>query len=262
MKNIKISHFLIISMLCLGLLPVLATIIISTIVASDSIESQSYAQLESVRDIKGSAVKRHFNNSLSIVKTISSSPTALDASMELKSAFNHYLEESQLEAEIPRLRQELATFYQGEFAQKYREVNKLDVNTDTLLSEISAEAVALQHDYILSNPAPLGSKDELFAAKRAGTYHQKHAEFHGFFRNILQEFGYYDIFLVDPQSGVIFYSVFKELDFGTSLTSGPYFATNFADVFRQTVAIAKSTPLTISAINPRMRHLPASRRHP
>jgi methyl-accepting chemotaxis protein len=34
--------------------------------------------------------------------------------------------------------------------------------------------------------------------------------------------GYYDLFLVDHQTGNIVYSVFKELDYETSLISGPY----------------------------------------
>jgi methyl-accepting chemotaxis protein len=41
-------------------------------------------------------------------------------------------------------------------------------------------------------------------------------------RNYLEKFGYYDIFLVDPETGDIVYSVFKELDYSTSLIDGPY----------------------------------------
>ena len=43
---------------------------------------------------------------------------------------------------------------------------------------------------------------------------------------------YYDIFLVEPDTGHIVYSVFKEVDFATSLLTGPYAETNFAEVFR------------------------------
>ena len=47
----------------------------------------------------------------------------------------------------------------------------------------------------------------------------------------LQPFGLLDIFLVDAASDRIVYSVFKEVDFGTSLLSGPYRETNFARAF-------------------------------
>ncbi|MCA8989966.1 MAG: HAMP domain-containing protein, partial [Planctomycetaceae bacterium] len=43
----------------------------------------------------------------------------------------------------------------------------------------------------------------------------------------------YDIFLVDPETGDVVYSVYKELDFGTSLLDGPHSQTNFAQCFRR-----------------------------
>ena len=52
-------------------------------------------------------------------------------------------------------------------------------------------------------------------------------------RQFLETFGYYDIFLVDNDSGRIVYSVFKELDFGTSLLNGPWAKTNFGEAFRK-----------------------------
>ncbi|KPJ94749.1 MAG: hypothetical protein AMJ53_04670, partial [Gammaproteobacteria bacterium SG8_11] len=51
-------------------------------------------------------------------------------------------------------------------------------------------------------------------------------------RQFLTEFGYYDIFLVDPDSGDIVYSVFKELDYTTSLLDGPYAQTGIGEAFR------------------------------
>ena len=49
------------------------------------------------------------------------------------------------------------------------------------------------------------------------------------FRRYHDLFGYEDLFLVDPESGAIVYSVLKEVDFGTSLVNGPYRHSNLAD---------------------------------
>jgi len=65
-------------------------------------------------------------------------------------------------------------------------------------------------------------------------YSQAHARYHAIFRQYQQDYGYYDIFLIEPQTGQIVYSVFKEDDFGTSLTTGPYANTNLAEVFKRT----------------------------
>lgn len=51
---------------------------------------------------------------------------------------------------------------------------------------------------------------------------RSHAKIHPIISNYLEKFGYYDIFLVDAVHGNVQYSVFKELDYGTSLKSGPW----------------------------------------
>ena len=58
------------------------------------------------------------------------------------------------------------------------------------------------------------------------------ARYHSVLRNIAERFGYQDIFLVDPASGEIVYSVARRKDFGTSLISGPYRSSNIAAAYR------------------------------
>jgi methyl-accepting chemotaxis protein len=103
----------------------------------------------------------------------------------------------------------------------------------SIINKIDADAVALQYHYIKVNPNPLGSKDALERATDQSKYSQIHEKYHPVIRYFLDKFGYYDIFLVHPDTGKIIYSVFKELDFATSLTFGPYAQTNFAEAFRR-----------------------------
>ena len=93
--------------------------------------------------------------------------------------------------------------------------SSLNKNLDNL-------AIALQYQYIQANPHPLGEKDSLYNPGDGSDYANWHQYYHPFFRDFLQRFGYYDIFLVDQKSGRIVYSVFKELDYATSLKNGPY----------------------------------------
>jgi anti-anti-sigma regulatory factor/HAMP domain-containing protein len=76
-----------------------------------------------------------------------------------------------------------------------------------------------------------GSKHLFDLSPDAVTYSAAHARHHPRLRNFLDRFGYYDIFLIDARSGHVVYTVFKEVDFGTSLTSGPYRASNLAEAF-------------------------------
>ncbi len=66
-------------------------------------------------------------------------------------------------------------------------------------------------------------------------YSAVHAQYHSMFKEYMEEYGYYDIFLVEPHSGNIIYSVFKEDEFGTSLKSGQYADTNISQGFREAV---------------------------
>ena len=85
----------------------------------------------------------------------------------------------------------------------------------------------LQYHYIADNPNPVGKKDALDQANDGSAYSQVHSRLHPTFRNIIQNFGYYDMFLINPQ-GTIVYTVYKETDFTSNLTTGPYNESNLA----------------------------------
>lgn len=87
----------------------------------------------------------------------------------------------------------------------------------------------LQDQYINSNPFPTGQKEKLDYAKDGSVYSSVHAEYHPWFRKVLQSRDYYDIFLVDVDGNVV-YTVYKELDYATSLTSGEYRSSDLAVV--------------------------------
>ena len=90
----------------------------------------------------------------------------------------------------------------------------------------------LKDAYIHDNPHPTGQKENLDYAADGSEYSQLHKKYHPIVRSYLRKYGYYDIFLVDPQTGHIVYTVFKELDYATSLTTGTYRDSGIADCFR------------------------------
>ena len=73
------------------------------------------------------------------------------------------------------------------------------------------------------------------AATDGSAYSEVHRRYHPVFRNIVSRFGYYDMFLINPQ-GQIVYTVFKETDYGTNLETGPYKDSNLAQLVRQVIA--------------------------
>ncbi|MEM9442139.1 MAG: cache domain-containing protein, partial [Pseudomonadota bacterium] len=89
----------------------------------------------------------------------------------------------------------------------------------------------LQRLYIVENPNPTGSKENLDAAPDGSYYSDVHADYHPWFRQFLRARGYYDIFLFDLEGNLV-YTVFKELDYATNLTTGKYKNTDLGNAFR------------------------------
>ena len=215
---------------------VISYISISTI--QNALESKAFQQMVSIREVQKSALENQFNNYRKQIQTMAQSNYVIEAmksfDMSYKSYPNELLHyESQIT--IQQRAKELRSYYTGDFSEEF--INKNGRRTDRInefFSRLSPEAIAFQHTFIADNPNPLGSKHLLNKPTHAerGEYAAFHAHYHPYFRNFLEKFGYYDIFLVEPENGKVVYSVFKELDFATSLVDGPFSQSNFAAAFR------------------------------
>ena len=94
----------------------------------------------------------------------------------------------------------------------------------------------LRSAFIDRNPHPASARKRLDSSERLPQYSRVHEDLHPLLRRFIEERGYYDLFLIDPEGNVI-YSVDKEDDFGTNLRSGPWRDTGLAQVFREALAM-------------------------
>ncbi|MDV7338693.1 methyl-accepting chemotaxis protein [Terasakiella sp. A23] len=94
--------------------------------------------------------------------------------------------------------------------------------------------------YINENPFPKGDKHKLdLPDGDQSAYGQVHNTYHPWFRQFLEEKGYYDIFLVNEE-GKLVYSVHKEKDFATDLVNGPWKETDLALAYSKGISLAKN----------------------
>lgn len=202
--------------------------------ASEDLRVKIEQQLTAARDLKQAEVQDYFQTIQDQVITFSSDVMIVDAMREFDSAFSSYCDQREIEdAEIDQMRQHVSRYYEQSFAAEYDLQNEgQDPDALSRLAQLDSAAIALQDSYISENPNPLGNKHLFDAASNGTDYDRVHAKYHPSIRGFLESFGYYDIFLVDDKTGKIVYSVFKELDFATSLIDGPYSQTNFAKAFR------------------------------
>ena len=137
------------------------------------------------------------------------------------------------DAQVAAARAELANYYTRDFENEYRRQNAdRPSGIDNALRQLDAPAVLAQLLYVQRNPNQLGRKHLLDTAGDASAYSRLHAAAHPDLRAVQQAFGYYDLFLVDKDGRVV-YSVFKELDFATSLSDGPWADTGLGSLYQR-----------------------------
>ena len=237
----KVRNKLIAWFLLVSLVPLLLLAYVLSSRTGAALQSQAFEQLSAVRTIKENQVKSYFKQIEGQIQTFSENGMVREAMVAFPTALANAREENGVvDADLESLQQDLFTYYSDEFAPEYQSQNKgANPPLNDQFSQLDDDSVFLQSLYIKRNPNPLGSKEQLDAANDASEYSQLHEKYHPVVRSYLKKFGYYDIFLCDLQTGDIVYSVFKELDFTTSLTTGPYAKTNFGRAFRM-AAGAKS----------------------
>ena len=230
-KGLKLTVKTIVAMALVGLVPLAIVTYQNSTAASSALQVAAENQLSSVGAVKKSQVEGYFEQIRNQVLTFSENQMVVDAMQGFRDAFHNIPDELAVSSkELSEYRQTMASYYTNDFGQEYASQNGASANATQLLPG-GASSLAAQYHYIAANRYPLGSKDALDAAEDGTTYSQLHERFHPIFRSYLKKFEYYDIFLVDPDTGHIVYSVFKEIDYGTSLKTGPYSGTNFARAF-------------------------------
>lgn len=205
--------------------------ITSTNQVNAALEESAKRKLTAIRDAKKAHIESYIATIRKQVLNFSEDLMIVDAMQQFKVTFNEL-------AHIPRndsdLRQRISEYYVNDFEQEYRrQNNSLGYDSNMVLNQLDSTSLALQFLYIKDNPNPLGSKHMLEDARDGSKYSQVHKKYHSHIRDFLEQFGYYDIFLVDHQTGDIVYSVFKEIDYTTSLMDGPYANTGIGRVFQE-----------------------------
>ncbi|MCB1645766.1 MAG: methyl-accepting chemotaxis protein, partial [Pseudomonadales bacterium] len=196
-----------------------------------TLEELSEARLTSLRTSAAQNIERQFENYRRQVRTFSNNIMIVEADTQFRAAFN--TEARKLaDGYVPG--PSLQRYYEQEFRPQFNAKNPGEYpDTDQLQHSLPPVSQALQDTFIASNRFPLGEKDKLNDPGDGSDYASVHNKYHPVIRQYLRNFGYYDIFLVDSESGYIVYSVFKELDFATSLKSGPYAETGIGEAFRR-----------------------------
>ncbi|MDM8569115.1 hypothetical protein QUF50_06355 [Thiotrichales bacterium HSG1] len=172
-----------------------------------------------------------------VVKTFSQTPEVIAAMKDFAASFGQFRSDNGLDS-VDDLKKSVFAFYDKEFTDEYKSTGG-KVPDLKLAKSIDDDTIALQYYYIVKNTSKVGEKNHFIDAKDKSKWNVAHVKHH----SMIEEFthdknGLYDLFLIDL-SGRIVYSVFKEIDFATSLTDGPYASSNLGTIFKDIKDVAK-----------------------
>ena len=233
----KIRAKLLLTLVGVALLPLMLFGIVMYRSASQELREQNHRYVETVRAIKANQVEENVSTLFKQIKTFSENGMIVDAMQSFSESMPNARAESKISQDrLAKMSTALEDYYQNEFAKEYKQQTGLLPPIEGQLAEIDDDSRYLQYRFIAENPNPLNEKAILDSVADDSEYSRLHESLHPIIRNYRQQFGIEDIFLCDLESGDIVYSVFKGLEFTTSLIDGPYADSHLGRVFKQAAA--------------------------
>jgi len=225
---VSIKYKLLAILLGIGAAAVIATGLLGYEAGKRGLTQTAMNQLTGIRRSKAHQIEAYFRSIRSQVRTLRESRMAIDALREFGDEFRG------LDGPhpSPELQATIVEYYKSAYLPKlHKLVNPRAAFEDYLPAGVGA--YVLQSAFLARNPFPAGQKKQLEASDDVPGYSRVHFRYHSSFWKIAEEFGYYDLFLVDTIDGRIVYSVQKEVDFMTSLYLGPYRGSGLAKAVKE-----------------------------
>lgn len=248
-----IRHKLLYGGLLLTVVPIVVAVLITGLVTGSLMEElslkESEQRLTGLRELQYKQIHAYFNTLGNQATTLAADPMVVEAMEGFSSAF--IAAPTEMPIADDTVDQSLQAYYQTPFGSQYTAQNRGEQPPiETMLAPLDRVGRLLQYHYITNNPRPIGEKDDLLTLENSSHYNQLHQRYHPALQQFQHTFGFYDLFLVDSTSGHVVYSVFKELDFATSLLHGPYAQSGLAQVFQKALTLQERSGVALTDFAP------------
>lgn len=222
--SVKITGALLIA----GLMPMAVV----SWVAIDRFATQAFQSAEvtltSMTTLKRQSVESYFDSTVRALKTVTASPATFDAVRGFDQAGDRMVTAPTTSLDPVAM----TARYQAQM-----DANKTapEGSVQRWIDGLDETALQMQQLYIFGNPEKIGEKQKLTDAGDGSRYSIMHKKYHPGFMDVVNRYGFYDLFLIEPHQARVIYSAYKETDFGTSLRNGPYKDTHFAKAVLQMI---------------------------
>ena len=174
--------------------------------AAKSLKVEAFNKLTAIREIKAEQIEGYFRQIANQLLTFSSEPTIVDAMRELKKGFRSIETELAInESEMDELSSRLRRYYEDVY------VPELNINLDdpVTFSDVwlqDSRAILLQSLYADTLAVEDNVDPAVKFAYRDTSYNRAYQKYDPIIQLSLEEFTFYDVFLIVHVSGTIVYS--------------------------------------------------------
>ena len=223
----SIRYKLLSLLLLLGVMTFAVTGTIAYIKYLSALKNDVMNQLTGVTRSKAFQIEAYYRTIHNHTETLSDDRMFIEAMREFRAAYRK-MDDAPIPADaLNAVRED----YLDKFYPELQRLKMARPRVEDYLPFTPA-ALELQYLYIVKNPNPAGRRDQLADAEDGSAYSRVHEKYHATFQSLIKKFGYYDLYLIDNETGRIVYEVSKDRDFATSLKDGPYRDSNLAKVFK------------------------------
>ncbi|HTR83693.1 MAG TPA: adenylate/guanylate cyclase domain-containing protein [Reyranella sp.] len=219
------------TLLLLGAVAVLVTAILGYVRARDALEATIYNQLTAARRFKARQIETYFRTTRDELHLLASSKMVADAMRSMDAA----VDELNQKGVSPEIHKKVDDWYAANVVPELKRLRGREVKPEEYLPATPA-AYYLQYHYIVDNPHPAEQRKLLDDAGDGSAYSKAHALYHPLLRAAATTSGFWDLMLADAQQAELIYGVVKEVDFVTSLQTGPYRRSNVATAVARCLA--------------------------
>jgi class 3 adenylate cyclase len=225
MRNVSVATRLAVAIVVVAVVSLITTTLVGVVTGDRLSDGLLEAQFKATRTSKADEIETYLDAIANQTAIVAASPMTTDAAQRFTAAYNELARTDPDDLEAHN--EELLTFYRDEYVPALEAVRGEEIRIRDVAPATPA-GLYLQGTF-------LAGADEFGVAPRAiddpadgSAWSEVHRELHPAFRSILDDVGFGDLYLIDPETGAVVYSVLKAPDFATDLEVGPYSGSTLA----------------------------------
>ncbi|EQC49620.1 methyl-accepting chemotaxis protein signaling domain protein [Bacteriovorax sp. BSW11_IV] len=234
MGKLSLKAKLILILILAGALPSSIIAILAFNKSSEALNQEAMTKLVAVRESKAFQLEELYKLMRTQIQNLGESTLVRDSLIEFEKGVENYSSETP-DVNASDIKSKLTSYYDAQFVKKYNEINNTSKKGIDYIQFLSDEQIEIQDAFISSNKFPFGEKAKLSDLENGTTYAKAHSKFHQSFKNYIEQFGYYDLFLISAKSNKVVYTVTKEIDFMADLTKGEFSNSSITQLYKKSL---------------------------